>query len=227
MDKKLLYSRNDIVERYDRRRFHGRGGEFVNQIEINTVYSFLRKYSLCNKIILEMPSGTGRFSQFMKSRGVETIGIDYSEAMIKQMLEKINIPVARGDLFSLPIKTSSIDCIISLRFMFHYRSIKEILHELSRVLCNSGIVIFDTFNWSPKANFMFGDKRVFIHTRKKIMETLKEVKLNVIDERHCFLVSPQIYKALPLYFTKVLRDFENLLPYRLMARSFWCAEKNG
>ncbi len=53
MDKKLLYSRNDVVERYDRRRFHGRGGEFVNQIEINTVCSFIGKYSSYNKTILE------------------------------------------------------------------------------------------------------------------------------------------------------------------------------
>jgi ubiquinone/menaquinone biosynthesis C-methylase UbiE len=227
MDKRLSYSRNDIVGRYDRRRFHGRGGEFVNKIEIDTICSFLKKYSLNNKVILDMPCGTGRFSQFMKSRGVETIGVDYSEAMIKQMLEKINIPVARGDLFSLPIKTSSIGCIVSLRFIFHYRSIKDILHELSRVLCNSGIVIFDTFNWSPKANFMFGDKRVFIHTRKKIMETLKGAKLNVIDERHCFLVSPQIYKALPFRFSKVLRACENLVPHCLMARSFWCAKKDS
>jgi 2-polyprenyl-3-methyl-5-hydroxy-6-metoxy-1,4-benzoquinol methylase len=227
MDKRLSYSQNDIVERYDKKRFHGRSGEFVNQIELDNICAFLKKYSSYKKTILDMPCGTGRFSQLMKSRGVETIGIDYSEAMIKQTLGKIKIPVARGDLFSLPIKTSSIDCIVTLRFMFHYSSVKGILHELSRVLHNGGIVIFDTFNWSPKANFMFGDKRVFIHRRKKIKETLKEEKLHIIDEKHCFIVSPQVYKALPIRFTKALRSCENLLPSYLKVRSFWCAKKEN
>jgi SAM-dependent methyltransferase len=227
MDKRLSYSRNSIVDSYDRRRFHGRSGEFVNWIELDTAYSFLKKYSLYNKVILDAPCGTGRFSQFLKTVGIEIIGIDYSEAMVKQTLNKIKIPIARGDLFSLPIKTSSVGCIISLRFMFHYRSIRDILYELKRVLCDGGVVIFDTFNWSPKANFIFRDNRVFIHTRTKLVGLLKEIGLNIIDERHCFLVSPQVYKILPLRLTKLMRDFEKLLPSCLLARSFWCAEKVG
>src|SRR6266545_3028673 len=168
MDKRCSYSQEDLVARYDQSRFCGKSGEFVNQKELNIILYFIKQNCQNYLTVLDSPCGTGRLINFLKLNGINVIGLDYSEAMLKKSLTNIYIPLIRSDMFHLPIKDSSVDCVVSLRFFFHYMNVEPIFREVHRVLRNGGMMIFDTFNWSPKANFLFRDKRVFIHPRSKI-----------------------------------------------------------
>src|SRR6266498_2412160 len=227
MDKRHSYSQEYLVDRYDRRRFCGKSGEFVNQKELSIISYFIEHTFAKNLTILDSPCGTGRVSQFLKLNGANVIGLDYSEPMLKKSLTNTGIPLIRSDMFHIPIKDVSIDCIVSLRFIFHYSNVEPVFHEAKRILRNGGVIIFDTFNWSPKANFLFKDQRVFIHSRSKVRHIMKNTGMHVVGEVHCFLVSPMLYKLLPLCIVKSLNFLEKIAPPWLFVRSFWCVRKSS
>jgi SAM-dependent methyltransferase len=227
VDKRNSYSQERIVREYEQKRFHGRSGELVNQTELNNICSLLIKNVRESGIILDSPCGTGRVVNFLKQRGMRLIGLDYSMPMLKTTIKKVNIPLVRADLFHMPFKDSSLNCIISLRFMFHYVNIEPILHEMRRILKDNGMLIFDTFKWSPKANFLFGHKRVFIHKMKKLRAFLKMNGMEIVDERYCFFFSPMIYRILPLRLAGALSALEKIIPSRFLVRAFWCVKKLG
>src|SRR5918911_4500535 len=101
MDKRSTYSQHELVKFYERRRFSGRSGEFVNQKELNVVYSLITRNVLKKIVILDSPCGTGRLSQFLILHGMSVIGLDYSEAMINQVVHRIKIPLIRADMFQM------------------------------------------------------------------------------------------------------------------------------
>jgi SAM-dependent methyltransferase len=225
MDKRFSYSQEGLINTYVQKRFHGKSGEFVNQKELNTIYRFIMRHTIGELTILDSPCGTGRLGQFLKSTGIKVIGLDYSEGMLKKSKNNEKTPLVRADMFQLPVKDFSLDCMVSLRFMFHYRDIEPIFNEAKRALKNDGILIFDTFNWSPKANFLFQEKRVFIHPKRKIRNIMKNMEMKIIDESDNFFVSPMLYRLSPLYIVKLLESLEQMAPSRLFVRSFWCVQK--
>jgi ubiquinone/menaquinone biosynthesis C-methylase UbiE len=225
MDKRMIYSQRDLVNIYEHKRFRGKSGEFVNYKELNLVYKLLINNAVKKTAILDSPCGTGRLTHFLKINGFNVIGLDYSEGMIDQTFKKTSVPVIRADMFHLPLRDRSLNCLVSLRFIFHYSDIQQVFIEARRVLTDGGHLIFDTFNWSPKSNMLFGDKRVYIHSRRKIKYMLEALGMNIVDARHCFFVSPQLYKLLPLRVVKFLELLEGLVPPWLLVRSFWCVRK--
>jgi SAM-dependent methyltransferase len=226
MDKRGIYSQEELVQFYENKRFHGRSGEFVNQKELAIVYKLIQKNLIEKVTVLDSPCGTGRLGHFLESNGINVIGLDYSEAMLRRSKRHRNLPLIRGDMFNIPIKDSSLDCLVSLRFMFHYREVEPIFCQIKRALRDEGTLIFDTFNWSPKANFLFRDRRVFIHTKAKIRALMDNLAMQVVDEVDCFVVSPMLYRLFPLYVAKSLDLLEKKAPLWLLVRSFWCVKKS-
>jgi SAM-dependent methyltransferase len=225
MDKRDSYSQEKLVTLYEKRRFNGKSGEFVNQKELDIVYQFIKKNIKNELVILDSPCGTGRLTNFLKRKGIRVIGLDYSPAMLERSRNTGDIQLIRGDMFEMPMKTNSLDCIVSLRFLFHYRNIKPMFYQIKRILKEEGILIFDTFNWSPRANFLLQDKRIYIHSRRKIKGIIQTSGMQVVDEYHCFLVSPMLYTLFPLPIVRSMEFLEKKVPPWLLARSFWCVKK--
>ena len=74
MDKKKFYSLKTTVDKYDKRRFGGKAGKYVNDRELNIVLNLLPEK--CK--ILDFPVGTGRLSLFLKEKGYDCHGIDFT-----------------------------------------------------------------------------------------------------------------------------------------------------
>src|SRR6266850_3546365 len=138
MDKRDSYSQEKLVMLYEKRRFNGKSGEFVNQKELDIVYQFIKKNIKNELVILDSPCGTGRLTNFLKRKGIRVIGLDYSPAMLERSRNTDDIQLIRGDMFEMPMKTNSLDCIVSLRFLFHYRNIEPMFYQIKRILRYEG-----------------------------------------------------------------------------------------
>lgn len=223
MDKRESYSIQDLVAGYEGRRFGGRSGAWVNSRELETVYSLIPQDGL----LLDFPCGTGRLSRFLKDKKLNIIGADYSQSMLQSSMKEGTIPLVRADMLSIPFMDAAFNCVVSMRFVFHYKMIEPIFQGVKRILKKEGIYIFDTFNWSPRASSVWGGRRVFVHPKREIRKLLAKVGMEIVEERSCFFFSPVLYRSLPLKLVTFLERLEKLAPAWLLVRVFWKVRKTG
>lgn len=225
MNKKTYYADKKVVSDYYNFRYGGRSGEYVNRRELTITKELLP----IKGRILDIPCGRGRLTKILLEQGFDVIAADYSPEMINQAKEALRVPIIRADAFNLPFKDASFDCVISLRFTFHYQEIQNFFREAARIIKKGGFIIFDTYRWSPMAfSLPYPQRlggRVFIHSQKRILQILKELNLKVITSKNCFLFSPFIYRFLPFFVAKILDRIERILPGHFSMAKFWKVEK--
>ncbi|MFZ5559790.1 MAG: class I SAM-dependent methyltransferase [Patescibacteria group bacterium] len=228
MDKKQIYSQKQIVEKYDHWRFGGRSGKFVNLKELSIIEELLKGV---RGRILDIPCGTGRLAKYLliKNPNIDIVGADYSLEMLNLAKDAGYKNVVRADAFNLSFKQGFFDCIVSLRFIFHYKNIYPLFQEAAKVLKKDGVLIFDTYKWSPYqilgVFFKKYKDKVFIHSREDIKSILEKSNFKLITIKHCFLFSPLIYRFLPISLIAVLDKLEKIFPQQLLVKSFYKVKK--
>ncbi len=90
---------------------------------------------------LEIGCGPGEVSNYLKMKGLEIIGIDYSEKMI-EMAQRLNpyIDFRVGDVFHLDFEAQSIAGVVAPYLIVNF-TISDVAHaveEIGRVLMKSG-----------------------------------------------------------------------------------------
>lgn len=108
----------------------------------------IREYAGSIESVLDYGCGAGRSTRFLKRLGLNVVGVDVSQDMLKQARSKDrsgeyrNIPSGL-----LPFEDSSFDMVFS-SFVFlevsRIEEIERILKEMKRVLRKDGVVIFVT-----------------------------------------------------------------------------------
>ena len=97
-------------------------------------YSFALKDVQLSGKILDLGSGTGLLSKFLKKK---LISIDIS----KKMLIKSNSKNVQGDMSELPFKDNSFDTILSFSALMNSNSPKKTINEVHRILKPKGIFV--------------------------------------------------------------------------------------
>lgn len=137
--KKRHYQRQEVVDKYNRVRFKG---GFAGRTTRNKWNMILRAAKGLPGIsrVLDLPCGTGRFTQQIVSHGWKLINGDISLPMLQSAREVSEgnpalIGSARMDAEHLPFADGSIDLVISIRFLMHVpRSVRpRIFREYARV----------------------------------------------------------------------------------------------
>jgi ubiquinone/menaquinone biosynthesis C-methylase UbiE len=89
---------------------------------------------------LDVPCGTGRFTGRLAERGYRVVGSDLSREMMAVARSKIPnrgrvAGFVQADAESLPFRDGALDCVMSIRFLFHVdmESRIRILREMTRV----------------------------------------------------------------------------------------------
>lgn len=142
---------------YEEKRFSGKAGKMIGNIEKQTIFELLSKHIKNSKNrllgILDVATGPGRLAFYLEDRikGVKITAMDINKNMLKRAKElaKINkskIKFVQGDLYYLPFKDKTFDVVVGLRFSMHLPDFSIVLSELSRVLKPGGILVFDFFN---------------------------------------------------------------------------------
>jgi len=137
---------NIEAENYDSRRYYCNCRKFHDELSKDTVYQFIKD----KEYILDVGTGTGRFSTFLAYKGKTVVALDQSEEMLlvaekKSLSLGVNnrMEFVKGDVEELPFNDNEFDAVISIHVMTHFKDINKFLSEVSRVLKPGGILVFD------------------------------------------------------------------------------------
>jgi ubiquinone/menaquinone biosynthesis C-methylase UbiE len=137
--KKRHYQRQDVVDKYNRVRFKG---GFHGRTTVNKWNMILRAVDGLDGIsrVLDLPCGTGRFTQQILEHGWKLVNGDISLPMLRSAREVAQghnalIGSTRFDAEHLPFADRSLDLVLSIRFLMHVpRSVRpRIFAEYARV----------------------------------------------------------------------------------------------
>jgi SAM-dependent methyltransferase len=139
-NRKIGYQDKAAAEIYLERRFGHSRGRLQNEQTKIALERALNSISGA-KIIMDMPCGSGRLTQFFYDRGFIYFGADISMEMMnvlarEQKARDIIPPLVRCDGEALPFKDNVFDCVVCVRFLNHSipKSVRNnALREMKRV----------------------------------------------------------------------------------------------
>ena len=195
---KHAYQNKRYASIYEKTRFEGIYGRTKNW-NTKRVISKLVRLTGRKGFALDIPCGTGRLSHLIVKSGYQWIGADISLEMMMESRKKMmngmegsswwNI---RLDAEMMPFKDDSLDCIFSIRFIYHipveirYRMLKE----MRRVTKKWMIIDYNYPNkfkeLGRRIGSLFGERS--IKKRITFPEISKELRENGLH----------IYKAIPV-----------------------------
>ncbi len=98
---------------------------------------------LKGKVILDAGCGMGRYTRIAGKMGVEIIGVDLSQSVLKAYQVTNNNPFAhivQGDILNLPFREKQYDVIYSLGVLHHTPDAKRSFLNLTRYLKEGGLI---------------------------------------------------------------------------------------
>jgi ubiquinone/menaquinone biosynthesis C-methylase UbiE len=178
----------------------------VNNLEsfIENVYDILKlRHPVKDEIILDAGCGSGAWGIKLASNGYVVVGADISKVQVKQARDKAKLanvmfmPIL-CDLERLPLKEQAFQLCICGYVLHHFRSLDDILPEISRILETQGSVIIIDPNGSnivhtlirnieslfPRSWFMnkhIATSNEMVHDVKFYLKALKKTKFNSIS----------------------------------------------
>lgn len=139
-----FYSNKNVVDIYDKTRFSGIGGRYVDMMETKSI---LENVSGSNT--LELGSGTGRLTTFLASRAKSVTCLDSSKKMLTSLKKRIKkVKLLHQSVFDLIKDGNRYDLITALRFFDHF-SIKDqdrILRNITSKLSKEGHIVYSALN---------------------------------------------------------------------------------
>jgi SAM-dependent methyltransferase len=120
--KKRHYQRDEVVARYDDRRFKGGVAGAKSERKWRMILKALRGVDGL-RTVLDLPCGTGRFTSRLLHHGFILINGDISLPMLQTAREHADgdgfTGSVRMDAERLPFADSSLDLVLSIRFLMH------------------------------------------------------------------------------------------------------------
>lgn len=123
--------RGEVAQRYD----DDRSGAEKWQLE-QRVMSRLIAELPGGASVLDVPLGTGRYLEYYARNQLRIIGLDVSHDMLRQAKRTgVALDALRGDVMAIPLRTSSVDYVVSTRLMnwLPAPAMATALAEMSRV----------------------------------------------------------------------------------------------
>lgn len=206
-DKETKKKYSKMAESYDKSRFSSFGGKLLDKKQKNVLLKFLKDIPI-NAKILEIGCGSGRFLEFLESKGYKNIyGMDSSKEMLDVARKKTKAKLEIGDVYRMPYKSKSMDVVFSVHVLMHVKNPKKMISEMLRVSKNT--IIVDITN---KNSFSFIISKIIRGYKPKFF-SLKEIK-KLIPKEYNIKIKPTymfpirgklnvIYYAFSIFFEKL------------------------
>lgn len=197
------YQSKSYAQHYDKARYGGILGRIKNWNTLNTIEKALKSLEK-GSLILDIPCGTGRLSPLVLQNGFRWLGADISYEMMEVAREKTAryrdaIGNVRLESERMPFKSGSIDCVASIRFIYHVLSREEriaILREMNRI--SRKWVIID-YNYSNPVRSLYRRIGYLVRPpRRKRRLSMKEIYEELAE------AGLKVYRAFPV--SRVLSD---------------------
>lgn len=138
--KKKFYQSSEVAADYDEHRFRTPRRMRRNERKWAAIQKALALAGDI-KTIVDLPCGTGRFTGHLARAGYQVAGSDISLEMMQQAARSSSVRHAnvagyvRADAEALPFASKSMDCLMSIRFLFHVdpQTRRRMLREFGRV----------------------------------------------------------------------------------------------
>jgi SAM-dependent methyltransferase len=105
--------------------------------------------------VLEVGVGTGRIGLSLADMGVEIIGVDLSEPMLRRLVEKaggsLPFPLCRADAIHLPFAPSSFGAVVTCHVLHLVPAWEKAVAEFVRVILPGGVYLNDLGGWDRLA----------------------------------------------------------------------------
>ncbi len=120
---------------------------------------------------LDIGCGTGNYTSALSQKGLEIIGVDPSEIMLKEAYKKgDNVLWVKGQAESLPFNDEHFDGILGTLTLHHWSDLEKGFQELHRVVKSSGKVVF--FIATPEQTDRYWLKHYFPDIIRKSVDAL-------------------------------------------------------
>jgi SAM-dependent methyltransferase len=103
---------------------------------------------LSGQIILEVGSGSGRFTEQAASTGAMVVSMDYSyavEANYASNGNKDNVFIVQGDIFKMPFRENFFDKLFCFGVLQHVPKVEEAFKKLPHYLKSGGALAIDVY----------------------------------------------------------------------------------
>lgn len=225
MTLRKTYVGMELVEQYDYRHFGGAAGRYVFEKDIAILTSLLRPPP---GLVIDVPCGTGIYSERLRNAGYDVVAADASLPMLEMAgRRKVGMLRMLSDINALPFPEGSFDAIMTIRLFQHYprADVARMLGELRRVIKPDGLIVFDTFRWTPRSlpvvrSFLPRNTMV-VWASRDVEMLIRNAGLRKVREASCYLFSPIWQRKLPLPVVKGLSALEGVLPQPWLLRTFW------
>jgi len=124
-----------------------------NPVRVNYAKNILEQHKINSEEInvLEVGCGGGILTEEIAKMGFNTTGIDPSEQSLNIAIKhakenNLKIKYEKGVGEDLQFQNNSFDVVFCCDVLEHVRDLPKVISEISRVLKNGGIFIYDTFN---------------------------------------------------------------------------------
>lgn len=112
----------------------------------------LHRYAIANdfiknKVVLDIASGEGYGSFILSKNALEVIGVDIDFEAVNNANNKYsndNLKYITGSAENIPLKSNSIDVVVSFETIEHHDKHEEMLLEIKRVLKKDGLLIMSS-----------------------------------------------------------------------------------
>lgn len=94
-----------------------------------------------NAIIADIGAGTGNYSFALASAGYIIKAIEPSTVMVSHSERDLDIEWHIGYAEKIPLKTNSVDAVVSILSLPHFTDIESSFKEMDRILKNGPIII--------------------------------------------------------------------------------------
>lgn len=229
MSQDRAYSK-DLSELYDRRHFGGRSGQFILRRDCGALDMLLPP---APGRVLDVPCGTGVYTQHLAGRGYAVTAADASQPMLDITGRRQTGAATRlCSIHDLPFADASFDATVTLRLFSHFDRVEtaQALAELRRVIRPGGRVIFDSFRWTPRRwpvlRRFVAQSYIYEIAPAEVETLIREAGLRVVGTEARYLFSPIWQRKLPYPMLRALTAVEKLLPDRWLLRTFWACTRD-
>ena len=146
MQEKPWYSQEQIVKEYD--AYYQNKYKRVDVLEKRLLKELLDQFDGIERL-LEVGCGTGHFTRWMDSLGLECYGLDTSNLMLREAKKLwIESRLLQGESSRLPFKSRSFDVVIYLTSLEYMPDVDAVFAEAGRI-ARKGIILGLVNKWSP------------------------------------------------------------------------------